>query len=262
MSHVFASSAVYLLCLSLPVVIVEQITGLWGILERAVDAYLAESANNMNFANIYEWAQSYPYQANVSLATWFFLVLVPGPLTLGLSIVWLRLLRGHAIFTDMVFSGFGNFLRAALLNLTRFIFIILWAILFIIPGLIAYYRYSLAFFLLADNPSMSPFSAITLSKYYMRQNKGNRFFLDLSFIGWFILAAITLFFSSSMVLGMIEISGYTITLFINQLVNCVLGAVIMAPLYAYRGVAAAEYYHRAICKDPAGVSDPLKLPGV
>ena len=262
MPLLIAAAAAFTLCLSLPVIVVEQITGLWGILERATDDYLKLLASSPTAVSIYEWAQSYPNQGNLnfSVATWLFLLLVPGPLTLGLSTVFLRVLRGQDTYADMVFSGFGNFVRAMFLNLIRTVFIALWSILFVIPGIIAYYRYNIAFFLLADNPEMSPFTAISLSKYYMRENKGNRFVLDLTFIGWFIVASIAMSLISGMVADIIDASGTTVTFFISQLITCIVGAVVMAPVFAYRGIAAAEYYHRVICRDPASFKDPLKLP--
>jgi len=260
MSLVFASAVVYMLCLSVPIIIVEQITGLWSFLERAADDYLAQMANDPTPASIYEWAQSYQGQGSVSLATWLFLLLVPGPLTLGLSAIWLRVVRKQESYPDMVLSGFGNFFRAMLLHFTRSVFMALWAILFIIPGIVAYYRYSLAFFLLIDNPDMAPLAAISLSKYYMRANKGNRFFLDLSFLGWFALAAVVLAFASGYAMDFLNFAGVTSSLFLSQLVTGILGSVIFAPVYAYRGVAAAEFYHRVICRDPASFKDPLKLP--
>ena len=254
-----ASAVVYMLCLTIPVLIVEQITGLWDTLEAAVDSYYAELMSNPTPASIYEWAFSYPYQQGISAATFLFYLIVPGPLTLGVSIIWLRMVRGQEAFADMVFSGFGNFLRSMLLGFIRSFFMALWAILFVIPGVIAYYRYSVAFFLLADNPTMSPFTAMALSKYYMRGNKANRFVLDLSFIGWVIASAFLLSLASSLVSDIILNAGYTITLFISQLVMCVLGAVIFGPVFAYRCVAAAEYYHRVTCTDPASINDSLKL---
>jgi len=256
----FASALIYMLCVSLPVIIVEQITGLWTFIERATNEYLAQLSGNPNPASIFEWAQSYEGMGGVSLATFFYLLLVPGPLTLGISVIWLQIIRRREAFADMVFSGFGNFLRAMLLNFVRCLLMALWAILFVIPGIIAYYRYSLAFFLIADNPSMPPFYTINLSKYYMQGNKGNRFLLDLSFIGWVCVAYIAYSFGGELITAIIAASGYTVTLFINLLVSCILGSAILSPLFAYRCVAAAEYYHRVTCQDPQSFKDPLKLP--
>ena len=254
------AAAVYMLCISLLVIIVEQITGMWGFMERAVDDYTDMLTSSAVPVPIYEWASSYPLEgpSSLSFATWLFLLLVPGPLTLGLSTIWLRVIRGQQVFADMVFSGFNNFMRALLLHFVRGLLMFIWAIFLIIPGVIAYYRYSLAFFLLVDNPEMSPFVAINMSKYYMIGNKGNRFFLDLSFIGWFVLAMIVFVFLSNVVVAGIA----SPTLFSNMLVMGILGSIILAPLCAYRGVAAAEYYHRVICKNPDSFKDPLMLPGV
>ena len=260
MAVLIASAAIYMLCLNLPIIVVEQITGLWDILERAMNDYISFAASNPTNAAIYEWFQSYPYQGTFSIATYIFLLLVPGPLTLGLSVIFLRALRGQPVFADMVFSGFGNFFRAMMTNFIRIVFIALWSILLLVPGVIAYYRYSFVFFLLADNPTMSPFTAFALSKYYMKQNKGSRFLLDLSLIGWLFLSAIALGLLSDAVTAMLVAGGYATTLFSSELVSGILGAIVMAPLCVYRGIAGAEYYHRVICRDPRSFEDPLMLP--
>lgn len=70
--------------------------------------------------------------------------------------------------------------------------IVLWTLLFIIPGLIAAYRYAMAFYILADNPDMGIFEIIGESKRMMAGNKLKFFLLQFSFIGWAILSFITL----------------------------------------------------------------------
>ena len=251
-----------MLCLGLPVSIVEQITGLWSFYERVTEEFASFLTNNPTSYEIYEWMLPYSTsgQGGFSIATYIFLLLIPGPLTLGISTVWLRVLRGHKTYADMVFSGFGNFARAILLYVIRTVFIILWSILLIIPGVVAYYRYSLMFFLLADDPSISPAIAMILSKHYMQQNKGGRFLLDLSFIGWFILAVMVIFLLSNVVFAIIGSMGLTPSFFVDQLVLGIIGAVVLAPLSAYHGVAAAEYYHRVTCQNPGAFRDQLQIP--
>jgi uncharacterized membrane protein len=257
MGLLIASAAIYMLCLNLPVIIVEQITGFWGNMERAMDDYAA-LISNPTISAINEWALAYSDKLNVSFATYLFLLLVPGPLTLGLSVIWLRVLRGKEAWADMVFSGFGNFARAVLLWFVRAVFIALWSILLLVPGIIAYYRYSLAIFLLADNPAMPPFQALALSTYYMRQNKGSRFALDLSFLGWLVFTGFVLVGINSGAVFLLENAGVKPTLFVQELVSCICGAFLFAPVYAYRGIAAAEYYHRVICRDPNSFPDTEK----
>ena len=72
------------------------------------------------------------------------------------------------------------------------IFITLWSLLFIIPGIIAYFNYAMTEFILAENPNLSATEAIGISKKMMQGNKFRLFCLDLSFIGWEVLCVLTL----------------------------------------------------------------------
>ncbi|MBR1635347.1 MAG: DUF975 family protein [Lachnospiraceae bacterium] len=75
--------------------------------------------------------------------------------------------------------------------LLRDIFLYLWFCLFLIPGFVKMYSYRMVPFILADNPDMGGTEAITLSRRMMDGQKWNAFVLDLSFIGWYFLAALT-----------------------------------------------------------------------
>ena len=68
----------------------------------------------------------------------------------------------------------------------------LWLLLFIIPGIVKIYEYRMIPYLLADNPDMSKQEAFRMSKAMMKGNKWRAFVLDLSFILWDILGVITL----------------------------------------------------------------------
>ena len=92
---------------------------------------------------------------------------------------------------DSLFSRFSIFGNALVLRLLMFLKILLWSLLFIIPGIVAAYRYSMAPYLLAEHPELSASEAIEQSKQMMSGNKGRLFCLQLSFIGWFLLAALT-----------------------------------------------------------------------
>ena len=67
----------------------------------------------------------------------------------------------------------------------------LWSLLFIIPGIVKGYAYSMTPFIMAENPDMSANDAITASRQLMDGHKGELFMLDLTFIGWDLLAALT-----------------------------------------------------------------------
>lgn len=70
------------------------------------------------------------------------------------------------------------------------IFIALWSLLLVVPGIIAAYRYRMALFLLLDNPEKSALACISESKRMMTGRKAELFVMDLSFIGWYILEII------------------------------------------------------------------------
>ena len=69
--------------------------------------------------------------------------------------------------------------------------VFLWTLLFIIPGIIKSYEYRMIPFILGDNPEISSADAFRQTKELMTGNKWHSFLLDLSFIGWMLLAVIT-----------------------------------------------------------------------
>ena len=71
------------------------------------------------------------------------------------------------------------------------VFTILWSFLLIIPGIIKAYSYALTPYILVDNPELSPREALRRSQQMMQGQKFNLFYLQLSFIGWWILACFT-----------------------------------------------------------------------
>jgi uncharacterized membrane protein len=90
-----------------------------------------------------------------------------------------------------LFSGFRYFLKTFVLNFFILVFTILWFLLLIIPGIIAILRYSMAYYIMNDNPDLRPLEAIELSKKIMVGQKARLFSLWLSFLGWFLLGIIT-----------------------------------------------------------------------
>lgn len=111
-------------------------------------------------------------------------------LEVGFAIFILNAARLRATSFGNLLDGFAIFGRAIVLSILMGIFIYLWSLLLIIPGIVAAYRYSQAMYLLIENPDMSPMECIRASKRLMNGRKGELFVLDLSFIGWSLLAAI------------------------------------------------------------------------
>ena len=115
-----------------------------------------------------------------------------GPVRLGYSRYVLNLHDGAPAGVSDLFSQFHNFGKGFVLHLLINLYIFLWTLLFIIPGIIAAYRYSMAPFILAENPDMTPSQALRASSELMDGHKWDLFCLGLSFIGWALLNVFTL----------------------------------------------------------------------
>ncbi len=94
-----------------------------------------------------------------------------------------------ASFSDL-FSQFNRFGDGICMNLLVALFTVLWTLLFIIPGIIKAYSYSMTPYIYSENPQISATDAITESRRIMDGNKFRLFCLELSFIGWELLAAL------------------------------------------------------------------------
>ena len=132
---------------------------------------------------------------------------LPGTLVLFVSVmVWLLaavLLAGHALYHlgirrgeemgyQSLFDGFGFVGKVILLQLFVTVSVALWSVLFVIPGIIAAYRYRFAMYNLCENPEISVMEAAGLSSRQTRGHKMDLFVLDVTFLGWNLLAALTL----------------------------------------------------------------------
>lgn len=116
------------------------------------------------------------------------------PLLIGIYSIVLDVLNEKDVDFNKLFSGYKDLNRAlnfVLLVLVSSFFIFLWSLLFFIPGIIAYYRYSQAYYIFIDNPNLSFMDAINQSKKMMKNHKWELFIFDLSFIGHWLLTIIT-----------------------------------------------------------------------
>jgi uncharacterized membrane protein len=117
---------------------------------------------------------------------------IAGPLAVGINVFFLSLVRGNDPDFAMMFDGFKCFVPALLTNLLMALYILLWALLLIIPGIIASYAYAMAFYIVADEPTIGPGEALRRSKEMMQGNKFKLFCLYLHFFGWAMLCILTL----------------------------------------------------------------------
>ena len=129
--------------------------------------------------------------SNSSFLLNFFLLY---PLSLGYSVAHKELLQNGdaAITRNTVRLAFSDYVRNAVSILLVYLYTLLWTLLFIVPGIIKGLAYSLTPFIVKDNPQLSPNQAINLSMKMMKGHKFDLFYLYLSFIGWILLAMLTL----------------------------------------------------------------------
>jgi uncharacterized membrane protein len=118
-------------------------------------------------------------------------IIIGGPLAFGFLGYFIRKARGEEAMIENLFDGFKLFVPTFLLFLLQSIFIMLWTLLFIVPGIIKTLSYSMSFFILRDNPDIGASAALTASRKMMNGYKGKLFGLYISFIGWILLSMIT-----------------------------------------------------------------------
>jgi uncharacterized membrane protein len=118
-------------------------------------------------------------------------ILIEGPLCLGLYFFALNLIRGKEIGLSQLFDGFRVFGKALGSFMLMIVFILLWSLLFIIPGIIAAFSYSMIFFIIADDRNIGQLEALRKSKELMMGNKWKLFCLSWRFFWWFLLCMLT-----------------------------------------------------------------------
>jgi uncharacterized membrane protein len=125
-------------------------------------------------------------------ATGLLSLIIAGPMAVGVSYFSLSLSRRQQATIGQIFSGFYNFGNTLVAYLLMLLFVLLWSILLIIPGIIAAFSYSMTFFILAEDTSISPMQALDKSKAMMNGYKAKLFRLYLRFLGWSLLCILTL----------------------------------------------------------------------
>lgn len=113
-------------------------------------------------------------------------------LSAGYLIYHMGVRKGRIMPYATMFDGFTFVGKIIVLEILVFAYVFLWSLLFLIPGIIAGYRYRFALYNLCENPQLSPSEALRMSKAQTHGYKWELFVLDLSFLGWNILCALTL----------------------------------------------------------------------
>lgn len=120
-----------------------------------------------------------------------------------IGLLLLPIVVGHAHFSMRVYRreqatiaefftvGFSDYARNLLGMIWMYLFVFLWSLLFVIPGIVKAFSYWMTPYLLADCPNLDPQEALKLSMRMTEGRKGEIFVMYLSFLGWFLLSACT-----------------------------------------------------------------------
>ena len=115
-----------------------------------------------------------------------------GTINLGYTRFLLDQHDGKELSCKILFSQFDRFGQGFLQKFLRGLYIALWSLLFIIPGIVKSYSYAMTPYIMTEHPEMTANEAITASRQLMDGHKMELFLLQLSFIGWMILNIFTL----------------------------------------------------------------------
>ena len=113
------------------------------------------------------------------------------PVAYGIAIVMFGVFKGKDVDFGVLFEGFQDYSRIFVTKLLQGIYTALWSLLLVVPGVIKYYSYAMTDYILKEEPEMKNNAAIEKSMAMMENNKMKLFLLDLSFIGWALLAIVT-----------------------------------------------------------------------
>lgn len=119
-------------------------------------------------------------------------VFLAGALGAGVAYFYMNFVRKSTPVLEDAFSGFKHIVKAGGVSFFANLFIFLWSLLFIVPGIIAAIRYSQVFYIFMENPEMPVLDILKKSGEMMKGHKNEYFFLQLSFAGWWFLSILTM----------------------------------------------------------------------
>lgn len=122
----------------------------------------------------------------------FIYMIIGGAVGIGYSKFNLDLMDGNEARVGTLFDYFSEWKKGFMARLLQSLYIFLWSLLFIIPGIMASYSYVMVHYVMAEHPEMTAREALRQSKEIMYGHRWRFFCMILSFIGWEILGILTL----------------------------------------------------------------------
>ena len=196
------------------------------------------------------------------LAVW----IIGGATTLGYAKYNLNLVDGKKAKFKDIFSQYNRLGTGFLMRLLISLFVMLWTLLLIIPGIIASYSYQMTPFILCENPDMKARDAIRESKQMMKGNKWRLFCLYFSFLGWYLIPLIVVLIAMATIAFMIffvEVPLTTIALGISLIgLYSLLILYLLAASFVlnpYIAASVAAFYREISKKDEVPVQEEVNV---
>lgn len=133
-------------------------------------------------------------------------IFVGNVITVGANGWFLRYSRGEYPPVGEMFASFRIYKPAMATSLLRSLYVFLWTLLLIIPGIVMSYAYQMTDYIIYENPNLTPSRALQMSKIMTDGAKGDLFVFDLSFFGWALLSTLT-----CGILGIVYVNPYMYT---------------------------------------------------
>lgn len=185
------------------ILLLNGISSVFNLADSIRSLNLTSIVNSIRYGNIYDAFSNFDnYGAHRGVSNFFgngfsVAALLLSPLSVALAGVFVQLIRGN----DMKLGGYFKYAfgttfnesygRKLALDVLYSLIVIGGLCLFVIPGIVFSYKYSMARMIMSDYPTLSPKQALKVSAKLTDDHKGELFALDLSFIGWGFLCAIT-----------------------------------------------------------------------
>lgn len=151
--------------------------------------------NNMNGETPWQsisQSVSWTFLGGAALVILLLVIFVLNVLEVGCRRFFLLNQLQPAEMKEMTYGFKHNYQNTVIAQFMVALFVSIGLLLFIVPGVILFYRYYMVPYILSEQPELSPKEVLAASKEMMEGNKWNTFVYNLSFLGWYILGACTL----------------------------------------------------------------------
>lgn len=127
----------------------------------------------------------------IFISVFFLQIFIINPISVGIMRFYIRCFDGKPFLKEMFHVFEHRYKNVVGIMFLKDLYTFFWFLLFVVPGIVKSYEYSMVPYLLAENPNLMAKEAFALSRQMMRGQKWKAFVLDVSFLGWNLLSLLT-----------------------------------------------------------------------